>query len=304
MLPIVARSARPSVGSPGPKNSTNLETTPRSRSISVTVRTRSVAVAPSRQLAAELEADDLRQQHRDRLAEHRRLGLDPADAPAEHAEAVDHRRVRVGADQGVGIGLQDAVALAAVDDLGDVLEVDLVADPGRRRHDAEVVEGLPAPLEERVALAVALELALGVDGEGALVAEGVDLDRVVDHQVDVDQRVDLLRVAADLGHRVAHRRQVDDRRHAGEVLHQHPGRLEGDLDARLGGGVPAGDRLDVGGADRDAVLEPQDVLQQDLDRVGQAGDVEALLQRVEPEDLVGAARPPRGSNGRRRSRCS
>ena len=28
MLPIVARSARPSVGSPGPKNSTNLETTP------------------------------------------------------------------------------------------------------------------------------------------------------------------------------------------------------------------------------------------------------------------------------------
>ena len=58
------------------------------------------------QLAAELEADHLRQQHRDRLAEHRRLGLDPADAPAEHAEAVDHRRVRVGADQGVGIGLQ------------------------------------------------------------------------------------------------------------------------------------------------------------------------------------------------------
>ena len=47
MLPIVARSASPSVCSPGPKNSTNFETTPRSRSISVTVRTRSVAVAPS-----------------------------------------------------------------------------------------------------------------------------------------------------------------------------------------------------------------------------------------------------------------
>ena len=66
-----------------------------------------------------------------------------------------------------------------------------------------------APLEEGVALAVALELALGVDGEGALVAEGVDLDRVVDHQVDVDQRVDRLGIAADLRHRVAHRRQVD-----------------------------------------------------------------------------------------------
>ena len=100
---------------------------------------------PLGQLAAELEADHLRQQHRDRLAEHRRLGLDPADAPAQHAEAVDHRRVRVGADQRVRVGLQGAVALAAVDDLGDVLEVDLVADAGRRRHDAEVVEGLAGP---------------------------------------------------------------------------------------------------------------------------------------------------------------
>ncbi len=35
------------MASPGPKNSTNLETTPRSRSISVAVSTRSVAVAPS-----------------------------------------------------------------------------------------------------------------------------------------------------------------------------------------------------------------------------------------------------------------
>ena len=47
MLPIVARSARGMLGRPGPKNSTNLPTTPRSRSIWVTVSTRSVAVAPS-----------------------------------------------------------------------------------------------------------------------------------------------------------------------------------------------------------------------------------------------------------------
>src|SRR6185437_10735058 len=117
----------------------------------------------------------------------------------------------------------------------------------------------------------------------------IDLDRVVDHQVDVDQRVDRGGVAADLGHRVAHRGEVDDGRNAGEVLHQDAGGLEGDLDARLGGGVPGGDRLDVGLRHRHPVLEPQHVLQQHLDRVRQAGDVEALLQRVEPEDLVGAA---------------
>ena len=244
---------------------------------------------PLGQLAGELEAEHLRQQHRDRLAEHRRLGLDPADAPAEHAEAVDHRRVGVGADQRVGVGERLVLAAAAVDDLGDVLEVDLVADAGRRRDDAEVVEGLLAPLQERVALAVALEVALGVDREGALVAEGVDLHRVVDHQVDVDERVDRCRIAADLLHRVAHRGQVDDRRDAGEVLHQHPRRLERDLDAGLGLRVPLRDRLDVVAGDRLAVLEPQHVLQQHLDRVGQAGDVELLLQGIEAVDPVLAA---------------
>ena len=38
--------------------------------------------------------------------------------------------------------------------------------------------------------------------------------------------------------------------------------------------------------DRVAVLEPQRVLEQDLERVGQAGDVELLLERVEAVDLV------------------
>ena len=56
-----------------------------------------------RQRADELDADDARQQHRQRLAEHRGFGLDAADAPTEHAETVHHRRVRVGADERVGI---------------------------------------------------------------------------------------------------------------------------------------------------------------------------------------------------------
>ncbi len=47
MLPSVARSVIAMVAMPGPKNSTNLPTTPRLRSICVTVSTRSVAVTPS-----------------------------------------------------------------------------------------------------------------------------------------------------------------------------------------------------------------------------------------------------------------
>ena len=59
-----------------------------------------------------------------------------------------------------------------------------MADAGARRHDAEVVEGALAPAQELVALAVALELELDVLLEGIGVAEVVDHDRVVDHQVD------------------------------------------------------------------------------------------------------------------------
>ncbi len=47
MLPMVALSATERWSRPGPKNSTNLPTTPCLRSICVTVSTRSVAVTPS-----------------------------------------------------------------------------------------------------------------------------------------------------------------------------------------------------------------------------------------------------------------
>ena len=229
-----------------------------------------------RQLAGQPEADHARDQHRHRLAEHRRLGLDPAHSPAEHAEAVDHRGVRVGPDQRVGV--QRAVVVEH--HARQVLEVDLVDDPGAGRHDPEALERALAPAQERVALVVALELALDVDAEGVARAEDVDLDRVVDHQLGRHERVDLRGIAAEIGHRVAHRGEVDDRGHAREVLHHHARGREGDLLRRLGAVVPGGDRLDVLLADADAVLVAQDVLEQDLERERQARDVELRLERV------------------------
>ena len=55
----------------------------------------------------------------------------------------------------------------------------------------------------------------------------------------------LRRVAAEVGHRVAHDREVDDGGHAGEVLEDDPRRHERDLG--LGGDArpPGGERLDV-----------------------------------------------------------
>ena len=142
------------------------------------------------QLAGELVADDLRDQHGDGLAEHGGFGLDAADAPAEDAEAVDHRGVGVGADEGVGIGDRFAVDVGGEDDAGEIFEVDLVADAHAGGNGGEVAEGSLAPLEEGVALAVALEFEERVGVVGCGGAEFVDLDGVVDDQLGGDERVD------------------------------------------------------------------------------------------------------------------
>ena len=126
-----------------------------------------------------------------------------------------------------------------------------------------------------------------------------------------DQRVDLLRVAAQRDHRVAHRREVDHRRHAGEVLHQDARRAEGDLlvGVRASG---ASRRIASMSSTRDAaaVLEAQQVLEQHLERERQpatgrpsafsaSGEREVVVAEI--ADLQRAADPsmswPETGNG-------
>ena len=226
-----------------------------------------------RQGTGQAEADDFRDQHGNGLAQHGGLGLDAADAPAQHGQAVDHGGVAVGADHGVGIGDGRLALGHGPDGLGQVLEVHLMADARPGGHDAEIVEGRRTPAQEFVALDVALILALDVLVEGTRRAEMVDHDRVVDDQIDRIQRVDFCRIGAEGRHGVAHGGQVDNGGHAGEVLHQDASRAEGDLvlDRAL---VldPGSDRLEVGFADGNPVLVAQQVLQQHLHRARQAGN--------------------------------
>ena len=147
-----------------------------------------------------------------------------------------------------------------------------------------------------VALAVALELELDVARERDARRERVDLHRVVDHELGRDQRVDLRRVAAEVGHRVPHRGEVDDGRHAGQVLEQDARRRERDLVRRLGLRVPARDRVDVG-----LVAVPEHVLEQHAQRVREPRDVVGGLQLVEAIDLV---RPVADGELRRRGHAS
>jgi hypothetical protein len=126
---------------------------------------------------------------------------------------------------------------------------------------------------------------------------------VVDDEVDRVERVDLLRVAAERHDPVAHRREVDHRRHAGEVLHQHAGRAVGDL-ARVAAALrgPVGEGADVVLRDRLAVLEAQHVLEHDLERGGQPreGAEPGLLGRGDRVVGVGPAARGKRAAGLRR----
>ena len=134
----------------------------------------------ARQLAGQAQADDLRDEHGDGLAEGGSLGLDAADAPAEHAKAVGRRRVGVGADECVEAGGLEVGGLIrkGVDgrDVAEALDVELVADAAAGRHDANVVERVARPLEEGEALAVAFGLDATVLAGGGLAAHTVGGD--------------------------------------------------------------------------------------------------------------------------------
>ena len=133
-----------------------------------------------------------------------------------------------------------------------------------------LLKRLSAPAQELVALAVAGELDIGVALQGQLGAEEIDLDRVVDDQIDQDQRVDPLGVAAEQLDGIAHGGQIDDARDAGEVLHDDAGGHEGQI-ARVGvGGLPAGQTLDVIFGDEIAIDVAQNGFEQNLDGEGQA----------------------------------
>ena len=173
------------------------------------------------------------------MPEHRGLGLDAADAPADHADAVDHRGVRIGADQGVR---EHHVARPA-DPAEQVLEIDLMDDADAGRHDLQALEGLHAPFQEGIAFAIALELERDVPAQGVGRAIVVHLYRVIDDQVDWNGGFDQPAVAPETPRTRAHRRQVAQQRHPCEILQDDAGDDERQLVDALGcrrpGGKPA-----------------------------------------------------------------
>ncbi len=170
------------------------------------------------QRADEFDAKNARRENEEGLTEHHRFRFDAADAPAEHAESVDHRRVRIGADDRIG----EQFARAREYALREVFEMDLVNDAGCRWDDAHILERLRAPAQKFVSLAIPLEFELRVLTRRIRRAKDIHVQRMVNHQIRRHARIDRARVPAKPMDRLAHRGKVNQARQAGEILHQDP----------------------------------------------------------------------------------
>jgi hypothetical protein len=115
----------------------------------------------------------------------------------------------------------------------------------------------------------ALKLEMGVERHRVARSERVDLNRVIDDELHWLQRVDPLRIATELFHRVAHGRQVDDRGHPGEVLQQHTSGRERDLARGLSFRVDRGECLDVLAANGHTIFGAEQVFEENFERVRQ-----------------------------------
>ena len=238
-------------------------------------------------LAGQLESDNFRDEHRDRLAKHGSFSLDTANAPTQHGEAVDHGRVAVCADAGVRISNGFAIFLFRPDRLSEIFEVYLVANAGARRDHSEILECRRPPAQEFIPFLITLVFHLDVFLEAVWPGEIIDHDRVVDHEIDRHLRVDRVRRSAEIFRGIAHRGKVNNRRNASKVLHQNTRRAISDLVAGRALVVEPGfESQDVAFGDRLAIFEAQHVFEQHFERCRQARHIAEAVFRGCGERII------------------
>ena len=102
-----------------------------------------------------------------------------------------------------------------------MLEVDLVHDALARRHHAQTLEARLSPAQEGEPLAVALMLEAQIHMARIGAAGDVDAQRVVDHEVGGDTRIDEAGITTGHGDGIAQGGEIDEQRNAQQILQQH-----------------------------------------------------------------------------------
>ena len=160
------------------------------------------------------------------MPEHRRLRFDATDAPAEHAEPADHRRVAVGAEQRIRARQGHPARLFQKHHRRKPLEIELMHDAAAGRDQTDVREGSGTPFEEFEPFSIARDLDLFVEGSRVRPAAVHRNQGVIAHEIDRNLRIGFGRIAAAPCDLVAQRGHVGHQRDAGEILQQQARRLK------------------------------------------------------------------------------
>ena len=99
-----------------------------------------------------------------------------------------------------------------------MLKVYLVHDSDRGWHHSKCLERVLTPFEKLVALQVAFEFDFQVLGKCLRRTRPVHLNGMIHHQVDRNQGLNYRRIVTQSIDRIAHRRQVDQKRHPCKIL--------------------------------------------------------------------------------------
>ena len=93
-----------------------------------------------------------------------------------------------------------------------------MANAYSRRHNAHVAERFLRPLQERVALAVALLLDCFVFALARRAAKRIGNNRMVDNKIAGNLRINAARIAAQSSARLTHCGKVNEHGYTGKVL--------------------------------------------------------------------------------------
>src|SRR6185312_12346658 len=148
----------------------------------------------------------------------------------------------ISAEQRVWVGEGAIIHFLGPDTLREKFEIYLVADSRAGRDDAEVMKCFLAPTQKTITLAVAFKLLVNVTGQRIGPRVNIHHDRVIDYQVNGNDRIDLLGPTAEPYDAVAHRGQINHCWNARQVLHENAGGTEGNLFFRVPGSEPLRDR--------------------------------------------------------------
>ncbi|MNN00462.1 hypothetical protein D3C81_1130530 [compost metagenome] len=197
----------------------------------------------------------------------------------------------VGTDEGIRVDNRFPVHRLGSGHGSQILQVHLVNDPGSRRYGTEVVEGGLRPAQEAVTFLVALKLDLHVVLERIRGTKRVDHNGVVDNEINRHERVDLLRIAAGFLYGIAHGGEVNDNRHAGEILQNNTSRDKRNLLILIAAFAPTCDLLHMLLSNGSSVVLTYSGLKQHFNRERQLGNAAKplLLESLQVEVTVALA---------------